>query len=169
MKMNSSGKPVNGNHKNASNGSPEETAGPSSPREARLNGNDSRLSPQDLNRFREMLLAKRTRLAGDVDNMKDDALKQSRTDAAGDLSCMPIHMADIGSDNFEQEFTLGLIQNEQNLLKEIDEALERIQKGTFGICMGTGKPIGKARLKLEPWAKYSIEYVRQMESKNKEK
>ncbi len=127
---------------------------------------DAKLTPEDIEKFREMLLAKRQQLVGDVDNMTEDTLRKSRSDAAGDLSCMPIHMADIGSDNYEQEFTLGLIQNEQNLLKEIDEALERIAKGTFGICMATGKAIGKARLKLKPWAKYSIDYVRQTEKGN---
>jgi RNA polymerase-binding transcription factor DksA len=90
---------------------------------------DSKLTPADIDKFKMSLLAKRQQLVGDVDNMAEDALKKSRTDAAGDLSCMPIHMADIGSDYYEQEFTLGLIQNEQNLLKEIDEALQRIEKG----------------------------------------
>jgi len=124
---------------------------------------DSKLTLDDIEKFRNMLLLKRHQLLGDVDNMTEDALRKSRTDAAGDLSCMPIHMADIGSDNYEQEFTLGLIENEQNLLKEIDEALDRIDKGTYGVCMATGKPIGKNRLKLKPWAKYSIDYVRQSE------
>jgi DnaK suppressor protein len=132
-----------------------------------MNMNSTKLPPEELERFRELLLKKRQELVGDVDNMKDDALKQSRSESAGDLSAMPIHMADIGSDNYEQEFTLGLIENEQNLLKEIDEALDRINNGTFGICIGTGKPIGKARLKLKPWAKYGIDYVRQSEHKEK--
>ncbi len=129
--------------------------------------NSGKITPEELEKFRELLLRKRQELVGDVDNMKDDALKKSRSDAAGDLSAMPIHMADIGSDNYEQEFTLGLIENEQNLLKEIDEALDRINNGTFGICLGTGKPISKARLKLKPWAKYGIDYVRQIETKEK--
>jgi DnaK suppressor protein len=129
--------------------------------------NSGKITPEEMEKFRELLLRKRQELVGDVDNMKDDALKKSRSDAAGDLSAMPIHMADIGSDNYEQEFTLELIENEQGLLKEIDEALDRIGNGTFGVCIGTGKPIGKARLKLKPWAKYSIEYVRQLETKEK--
>jgi len=167
MKTNSSGKPGNGNNRHRSDGSAEGTS--SSGRKSSRGNGDGRLTPQDLDRFREMLLAKRAQLVGDMDHMKDDALHRSRTDAAGDLSCMPIHMADIGSDNYEQEFTLGLIENEQNVLREIDEALARLDNGTFGMCLGTGKPIGKARLKLKPWAKYSIEYVRQLEAKNKDR
>ena len=54
----------------------------------------------------------RARLRGDVNQLADAALKKSRTEANGDLSSMPIHMADIGSDNFEQEFTLSLMENE---------------------------------------------------------
>jgi RNA polymerase-binding transcription factor DksA len=76
---------------------------------------------------------------------------------------MPTHPADIGTDNFEQEFTLGLLESERQLLKEIDEALERIKNNTFGICLGTGKFIGKARLEARPWAKYCIDYAKQME------
>jgi len=165
MKMNSGGRSGN-EHKSASkmeNSHAPQKDHVTGIQVTRVNGSDSRLSQEDIERFREILLSKRQQLIGDVDHMKDEALHESRKDAAGDLSSMPIHMADIGSDNFEQEFTLDLIQNEQTLLKEIDEALQRIDKGTYGICIATGKPIGKARLKLKPWAKYSIEYVRRME------
>jgi RNA polymerase-binding protein DksA len=121
----------------------------------------SKLSAEDLKHFRDILLKKRQQLIGDMDHLTEGALRQSRSESSGDLSSMPIHMADIGSDNFEQEFSLGLMQNSRNLVKEIDEALERIDKGTYGICMGTGKPIAKARLKLKPWAKYSVEYLKE--------
>ncbi|MCP4250717.1 MAG: TraR/DksA family transcriptional regulator [bacterium] len=110
--------------------------------------------------FRAMLLAKRSELVGDVDNLTNEALRRSRSEAAGDLSSMPIHMADIGSDNWEQEFTLGLIDNERTLLAQIDEALERILARTYGICLATRKPISITRLRAKPWAKYCIEYAR---------
>ena len=121
------------------------------------------LTAEEIERFREKLLAKRHELLGDMANLREDALNKSRKDAAGDLSSMPIHMADIGTDNYEQEFTLGLMENEQLLLREIDEALERIEKGTFGLCVATGKKISKARLRVKPWAKHCISYVRQNE------
>mgnify|MGYP000617586233 CR=1 FL=1 len=101
---------------------------------------------------------------GDVDALQGQVLKASRKDAAGDLSSMPIHMADLGSDNYELEFTLGLIEGEKSLLHEIDEALERIRNGTYGICVATGRPIGKARLRAKPWAKYCYEYALAQES-----
>ena len=84
-------------------------------------------------------------------------------DASGDLSSMPIHMADIGTDNYEQEFALGLMESERKLLREIDEALGRIENQTYGVCEGTGKLIRKARLEAQPWAKYCVEYARMLE------
>jgi DnaK suppressor protein len=122
-----------------------------------------RLSDADLEQFRKMLLAKRREILNNVTEFEDEALKKSRLDASGDLSCMPIHMADLGTDNFEQEFALGLMGSERKLLKEIDEALERIEKKVYGICEGTGKPIRKARLKAQPWARYCVEYARMLE------
>lgn len=118
----------------------------------------SGLTKKDLAEFRALLLSKRAQLMGDVDNLHAEALRQSRQDASGDLSSMPIHMADIGTDNYEQEFTLGLLESERAILHEIDEALERIDKGTYGLCVATGKPIGKKRLRANPWAKYCYEY-----------
>jgi DnaK suppressor protein len=90
-------------------------------------------------------------------------LRQSRLDASGDLSSMPIHMADLGTDNFEQEFSLDLMDSERRLLVEIEDALHRIETGTYGICEGTGKPISKARLEAQPWARYSVEYAKMVE------
>jgi RNA polymerase-binding protein DksA len=123
----------------------------------------SPLSKKELTTFRQLLLAKRATLVGDVSNMTDEALRKNGQNSGGDLSNMPIHMADLGSDNFEQEFTLGLIESESALLREIDEALQRIEDRSYGVCLGTGKPIGKTRLKAKPWAKYCIEYARRLE------
>ena len=109
--------------------------------------------------FRRLLLEKRAQLAGDVNTLQNEALSRNRQDASGDLSNMPIHMADLGTDNYEQEFTLGLIEGERKVLQEIDEALDRIKRGTYGVCVATGGPIGKARLKAKPWAKYCYEYT----------
>ncbi len=122
----------------------------------------SRLTPKELEEFRELLLAKRQQLVGDVSHLEDEAI-HSRQPGSSGSSSMPIHMADIGSDTWEQELTLGLIENERGLLREIDEALERIKDGTYGICVATGKVITKARLRAKPWAKYCIEYARRRE------
>jgi len=119
------------------------------------------LKKKELSEFREMLLAKRRTLLGDMSGMEAEALRGNTS--TGEHSSMPVHMADIGTDNYEQEFTLGLLESERQLLREIDEALERMAQGTYGVCMGTGDPIGEARLRAKPWAKYSIAYVRKIE------
>lgn len=119
----------------------------------------SGLSAKDLEVFRSMLLEKRAQLLGDVSTLRREARRGSRQDAAGELSTMPIHMAELGTDNYELEFTLRLVEDGRALLGEIDEALDRINNGTYGICLATGKPIGKARLRAKPWAKYCYEYV----------
>lgn len=123
----------------------------------------TRLSKEDLDMFRQLLLDKRAELLGDVNHMQQNVLRSNRQDAAGDLSSMPIHMADIGSDNYEQEFTLGLLENEQQVIRDIDEALTWIEDRTYGICRATDKIISKARLKANPWAKYCIDYARLLE------
>lgn len=92
--------------------------------------------------------------------MEREALRSS---GGSNLSTLPIHMADMGTDNYEQEFTLGLVETERKLLREINQALAKIQNGAYGICEGTGKPIAKARLEVQPWARFSIEYAKQLE------
>lgn len=118
----------------------------------------SKLGKADLNYFRDLLLEKRREILGDVGSMESEAFK-----AGSNLSNMPIHMADVGTDNFEQEFTLGLIESERQILREIQEALLRVENGTYGVCQGTGNPIPRVRLEAVPWAKYTREYAEALE------
>ncbi len=120
------------------------------------------LTPKELEFFRDLLLAKRRELVGDMSSMEREAL---RTGGNTNLSNLPIHMADMGTDNYEQEFTLGLMEKDRKLLREINGALAKLQDGSYGICEGSGKPISKARLEAQPWAKFSIEYARKMEGR----
>ena len=122
--------------------------------------NQAGINSRDLEHFRELLLAKRRELVGDMSQMEREAL---RSTTGTNLSNLPLHMADMGTDNYEQEFTLGLVEKDRQLLREINQALAKIQDGTYGICEATGKPIGRPRLEAQPWAKYSIEYARQLE------
>ena len=123
----------------------------------------SLLTAADIERFKLMLLEKRREILKNVNEIEDEALKKSRLDATGDLSSMPIHMADLGTDNYEQEFALGLMDSERKLLQETDDAMQRIEQGAYGICEATGKPIAKARLEAKPWARYCVEYARMLE------
>jgi DnaK suppressor protein len=117
----------------------------------------------ELSVYREQLLALRSRLRGDVSQMADAALKKSRSEANGDLSSMPIHMADIGSDNFEQEFTLSLIENDGGTLSLIEASLERIEEGTYGQCEECGAKIPKTRLNAIPYATLCVHCAEQQE------
>lgn len=119
------------------------------------------LGQADLDLFRDMLMAKRRELVGDVTHLESEALRESG--GSGGSSSMPIHMADLGTDAWEQELTLGLIENERGLIREIDEALERIENRTYGICLATHRRISKPRLLAKPWAKYCIAYARKKE------
>jgi len=121
------------------------------------------LTTEEIRHFTQLLLQKRAEIVGDVSSIENEALKKSRLDAAGDLSSMPIHMADLGTDNFEQEFALGLMDSERKILAEISDALSRIDDGVYGICEGTGKPIARARLEANPWARYCIKYATMVE------
>jgi RNA polymerase-binding transcription factor DksA len=91
--------------------------------------------------------------------MEDEALRQN----SGSLSNLPQHMAEQGSDTCDQSLSLDLAQVDRNLIKEIDDALRRIEDGSYGICLRTGKRISAERLAEVPWAKYTIEAAREME------
>ncbi len=120
----------------------------------------TKMTAAELAEYRDRLLLKRKSLVSMLTGLEDEALRSP----GGNLSNMPVHMADMGSDVYEQEFNLGMVANERELLAEIDAALTRIAQKTFGICQMTGKPITKARLDAKPWAKYSIEAERIAES-----
>jgi DnaK suppressor protein len=104
--------------------------------------------------YKKQLLALRSRLQGDVSQLAEAALKGNGD--AGDLSRMPIHMADIGSDNFEQEFTLSLMENDEGTLGAIEHALERIEDCTYGDCEECGNKIPKLRLEAIPYASLCV-------------
>ena len=118
------------------------------------------MKPEDLERFKHILLQRREALTGSLNHMQNEALRNTRTESTGDLSSVPIHMADVGSENFEQDLTLGLIESEEEELRQIDAALERIENGTFGICERCGKQIPKARLNAIPYATMCIDCKR---------
>ena len=133
---------------------------PSVPTDGKPKRNVAGIHARDLEHYRNLLLDKRRELVGDMSAMEREALRSAN---GTNLSNLPLHMADQGTDNYEQEFTLGLVEKDRVLLREINRGLAKIQDGTYGICEGTGKPINPARLEAQPWAKYSIEYARLLE------
>jgi RNA polymerase-binding protein DksA len=122
------------------------------------------LKQEDVEGFRRALLSLRARLRGDLDQMTDEALKRNQPEASGNLSNMPLHMADLGTENYDQEFTLSLIENEQTVLEEINDALDRVERGTYGTCLDCGESIARPRLQALPYARHCIECARKLES-----
>jgi len=110
------------------------------------------LTLAEIEKFKALLMAKRDEILDNVNHMENEALRKERSD----LSNMPIHMADAGSDTYEQENTLGLMDSERKMLSEIDNALDRIENNTYGLCENDEEPIPKARLKAIPWARYCL-------------
>lgn len=121
------------------------------------------MKTSDVKVFKAALESMRARLRGDVSTMADAALRKTRSEASGDLSSMPIHMADIGSDAFEQEFTLSLMASEEDTLGQIEQALERIRSKKYGVCEGCNGVIAKKRLEAIPFAALCIRCAEKQE------
>ncbi len=84
-------------------------------------------------------------------------------ESAQEMAGYSLHMADSGTDNFDRDFALSLLSSDQDAVYEIEEALKRIEKKTYGICELTGKPIPKARLEAIPWTRFTVEAQAQLE------
>jgi len=108
-----------------------------------------KLTPCELRKFRTMLLQKRKELLHDVNCMEIETSSKEK----GDLSHIPLHMADLGTDSYEQELSLELMDSVRRLIGEIDDALGRIENGTYGICEVNGEVIPKERLRAIPWTR----------------
>src|SRR5512140_506223 len=104
------------------------------------------LKHDELEFFRLALLSLKARLRGDLDQMTDEALRRNLQSGTSNLSNVPLHMADVGTENYDQEFTLGLIESEQGTLDLVNRALGRLESGNFGLCVGCGEPIARPRL-----------------------
>lgn len=122
------------------------------------------LTKQQLKEFRARLLEERAKFAGEIRSIARDASKSPR-DASGDLSSYTVHMADMSADTYERELSADLASSEQKVLYQIDEALKRMDEGTYGVCGQCNKPIILSRLKAVPYAAQCIECQRSKEGK----
>jgi DnaK suppressor protein len=116
----------------------------------------------DLANYRKALQALRQRLTGDVSLLAGEALGP-KDGLNGNPAAAALHPAEAGSDNFEQEFTLSLMHNQEQVLEEITDALVRVERGTFGKCEECGSAIPKARLQTLPYARYCVPCARTMQ------
>ncbi len=127
------------------------------------------LKKLELEEFQKILRVLRARVRGDVEQMTNEALDRN---GDGSESKSPTHLAELGTENYEQDFALRRVENEQELLEEVDEAIQRIHRGTYGVCeacleagLAPAKAmIPKARLKVIPYARNCVECERKREA-----
>ena len=123
------------------------------------------MKPAEIDSFRQLLEGLRARLRGDLSQLTDEALGTGQGENSGNLSHVPLHLADAATDNFDQEFDLSMIENEQETLNQIDEALGRIDAGTFGRCQECDGMVAKPRLQALPYTRLCIDCARAMEGR----
>ena len=119
---------------------------------------------QRLAKYRAALLTLKQLLTKDLTSMEKETLEKSRRESSGDLSSMPVHFADISSDNYEQDLALELMENKSEVLDAITDALAKIAERRFGECERCGRSINKARLDALPYARLCIACQRKVES-----
>jgi DnaK suppressor protein len=123
------------------------------------------LSKKDLKYFKDRLVAEKKKVIEEMGGLQQDNLKQSIADQSGENSRYSYHMGDTASLAYGREFSMGLAERQQKYLEQIDEALQRIEDGTYGICLVTGEHITLERLKEVPVAKYSVKGKEIMEKR----
>jgi len=124
-----------------------------------------KLPRAELKRYKAILLAERNKIGGDISHIAENTLNKSARDASGDLSGYSYHMADMASDDYERDFSLGRATDEQRILYRIDEALKRMEEGIYGYCLNCNKPIVKKRLKALPYTELCIDCQKKNEVK----
>ncbi len=116
--------------------------------------------------YKKLLFKTKEQIAGDIRGLADEN-SGSGNDRGGDVSGHALHMADVATDMYDREFTLGLASNDRELLYEVDEALGRIYDGTYGVCAECKKPIPATRLKAMPHARTCIKCQEKLETKRR--
>ncbi len=117
--------------------------------------------------FKQLLLGIKVKLLEKILAVEKENLNRSQRDASGDLSGYTLHMADLATDSYDREFSLDRITVEQKVVYEIDEALDRIKEGDYGVCMSCKNKIARRRLKAIPYTKNCISCQNQQETKKK--
>jgi len=115
------------------------------------------MKKSDLKYFKDLLEKKRAEVVKNIEYLRHVALDNTNQEASGDHSAYSFHMADQGTDAMEREKAFLFASRDEKYLRQIDEALDRIENGTFGICRVTGKEIGRERLEAVPTTTISYE------------
>ncbi|MCD5397723.1 TraR/DksA family transcriptional regulator [candidate division NPL-UPA2 bacterium] len=117
--------------------------------------------------LKQLLEKERDALLSQIKHLENNSLNKSQREASGDLSGYSFHMADMGTDNFDREFALALVDSEQKLLYEVNKALQRLREGKFGFCEQCQKLIGRKRLQAVPYARLCIKCGEKKEEEKK--
>ena len=111
--------------------------------------------------YRQQLEVMLHRLGRKRAQHKEEALRGAGAEASGGISNMPLHPADLGSHEYEEAVTMNLVESEEQLLEEVNDALARLERGVFGICEQCQKKIAKGRLQALPYARYCMACARE--------
>jgi len=125
----------------------------------------NKLNKKELAEFRKIVLKRKEEILDEIKHISEDTLKKSQKDASGDISGYTYHMADVATDTYDREFSLGLASNERKLLYDLDDAIKRIEDGTFGICEDCKSLITKTRLKAVPYARLCVKCQEKQEKR----
>ena len=120
-------------------------------------------SKADLKKIREGLVKKKARILEELMSLRGHSVNKSIKDASGDLSSYTFHMADMATDLYDREFSLEMAEGERERLFDLDDAIKRIDEGTYGKCDMCDKHISKQRLKVMPQAQYCIKCQEEVE------
>ena len=116
----------------------------------------NKLNKKELLEYKKVITKRKNEILDAIERISEDTLKKSQKDASGDISGYTFHMADVATDNYDREFSLGLASNDRQSLYELDDALKRIEEGTFGVCEECKTVLTKARLKALPYARLCL-------------
>lgn len=116
----------------------------------------AKMLKKESEQYRKMLLKIKERLTEDIKHISQDTLNKSQKEACGDISGYTLHMADVATDAYDREFSLGLASNDRDALIQINDALKRIEDGKYGACQQCAKPIAKTRLKALPFTSFCL-------------
>lgn len=122
----------------------------------KIHSGKKKFNKKELAEFKKIILKRKDEILDEIKHISEDTLKKSQKEASGDISGYTYHMADVATDNYDREFSLGLASNGRRIFYELDDALKKIEDGTFGICEDCKSLIAKNRLKAVSYARLCV-------------
>ncbi len=124
-----------------------------------------KFNKKELAEFKKLILKRKDEILENIKHISEDTLKKSQKEASGDISGYTYHMADVATDTYDREFSLGRASNEREVIYELDDALKKIEEGTFGICEECKSLITKVRLRAVPYARLCVKCQQKKEKR----